>query len=98
MKRVLLFFVVAAIMAALTVISALPALASNTGDANQGPPQASGGFDKSDKAATVLHCGGQSPETEGAIGLEGGTDGTQLGSSGCQSPPRNEHGNPIGHL
>ena len=97
-------------MVMMMMVSALPALAVNTGDANQGPPVGSGGYGltptaeekapkaQNDNAATVFHCGGMDENREGAVVIEDGTDGTPLGSSECQEPPRNENGSPTGHL
>ena len=44
MRRILLVMSAAALMAAMVVASALPALAANTKDANQNPPEGSGGY------------------------------------------------------
>ncbi len=53
---------------------------------------------QNENAATVFHCGGMDANREGAVVTEDGTDGTPLGSSECQVPPRNENGSPTGHL
>ena len=113
MRRILLVMSAAALMAALLVASALPALAANTGDANQNPPLGSGGFQfqtaqaeenaphaQNENAATVLHCSGGPPGAtrEGAIVTKCGTDGEQIGSSECQDPPRDEQGDKGGFL
>ncbi len=93
MRRVLLVLSVAALMAAMISVSALPALAVNTGDANQGPPLLSGSPDQS---TVVIHCGGMSQYEEGARISHNGSTGPFSGE--CQTPPRNENGSPIGHL
>jgi hypothetical protein len=114
-RRIALVLTAAALMAAMVVVaSPLPALAVNTGDANQNPPQGSGGYRlpppaqdeaaqenaQNENAATVLHCSGgpPGPTREGAVVTEGGPGGEQIGSSECQDPPRNEEGDKVGFL
>ena len=113
MRRILLLMMVAMVVGAMMAVGALPALAATTGDANQGPPEGSGGLrfqtkaaethastnaQNDENAASVLHCGGMSPFTEGARVTKGGTTGTEIGPTECQTPDRNENGSPIGHL
>ncbi len=110
MRRTLLLVMVAALMMA---VSALPALAATTDDANQNPPQGSGGYRfestpaeenalkaQNENAATVLHCSGgpPGPTMEGALVSAGGVTEDWIGSSECQNPPRNEQGDKVGFL
>jgi hypothetical protein len=113
-RRIALVLAAAALMAAMVVASALPALAATTRDANQNPPEGAGGFrfqtdqaeehalnaQNEENAATVAPCSGgpPAPTGEGAVVTKGGPGGDQIGSSECQDPPRNEEGDKVGFL
>ena len=56
LRRTILPLMVAALMAAITAASALPAMAKNSGDQPSGPPLYTGNVDR---AAVVIHCGAE---------------------------------------